>query len=110
MIEILKYSHNMSSQWDDFVQSSKNGTVFHTRKFLSYHINRKFNDHSLCFKKKNNLVAIFPAAIIKENNHKILFSHPGTSFGGLVIHKNLSMNDILIFFHRPQEHLLKGYH
>ena len=108
MIEILKYSHNMGSQWDGFVQASKNGTIFHTRKFLSYHISREFNDHSLCFKKKNKLIAVFPAAIIKENNQKILFSHPGASFGGLVVHNNLSMNDLFYIIDKIEDNAKKN--
>ena len=92
MIEILKYSHNMNNDWDQFVSSSFNGTIFHKREFLSYHIDRKFNDCSLLFKKKGKIIAVLPAAMIKNGGKKIFFSHPGASFGGIA-HKDLSFDD-----------------
>ncbi len=92
MIEILKYSHNMNNDWDQFVSNSFNGTIFHKRQFLSYHIDRKFDDCSLLFKKRGKIIAILPAAVVKNGVEKIFFSHPGASFGG-IIHKNISFDD-----------------
>ena len=92
MIEILKYNHNMNADWDSFVSSSFNGTIFHKRQFLSYHIDRSFDDCSLLFKKRGKIVAIIPASTIKNNNQKTFMSHPGASFGGIV-HQNLSFDD-----------------
>ena len=83
-ILIRKYSALDETNWDDFIQSSLNGTIFHLRKFLSYHINRKFIDHSLLFIKNNLIISIFPAVEIMENNEKVLYSHPGASYGGFV--------------------------
>ena len=91
MIEILKYSHNMNTQWDQFISDSFNGTIFHSRKFLAYHIDRNFEDCSLIFKKRGTIIAVLPAAIINKDQ-KTFFSHPGASFGGIV-HKNLSFDD-----------------
>ena len=58
MIEILKYENNLLSDWDDFVEHSNNGTIFHKQKFLSYHINRRFDDFSLIFKKRGKIIAV----------------------------------------------------
>ena len=91
-ITIRKYNISDLKSWDEFVNYSNNGTLFHLRSFLSYHIDRKFNDHSLIFEKKGNIVAVFPAAIEATENKKILFSHPGASYGGFVYHK-LIFND-----------------
>ena len=91
MIEILKYENNLLSDWDDFVERSNNGTIFHKQKFLSYHINRRFDDFSLIFKKRGKIIAVFPAAIELKGSKKVLFSHPGASFGG-IIHRNLSFD------------------
>tara|TARA_B100001029_G_C15045141_1_gene446549 strand:- start:47 stop:1036 length:990 start_codon:yes stop_codon:yes gene_type:complete len=85
MIEIVKYKNNMSHEWDSFIDSSINGTIFHRRSFLSYHIDRNFKDASFILKKRGQIISVFPAAIIKEGKEKILFSHPGASFGGLII-------------------------
>jgi len=95
MIELVKYKDNMNNEWDYFINQSKNGTIFHYRTFLSYHLNRKFIDCSLIFKKRAEIVAVFPAAIIEKENKKIIFSHPGASFGGLVLSKYISLSDII---------------
>ena len=85
MISVKKYKKNLSETWDQFVESSNNGTIYNTRRFLSYHIQRKFVDSSLCFFKQQKIVAVLPAAI--KNNQ--LISHPGASYGGLIIRNNL---------------------
>ena len=92
MIEILKYNQNMKNDWDLFVSKSFNGTIFQKRHFLSYHVNRKFDDCSLLFKKRGKTIAIIPAATVKYKNKKTLSSHPGASFGGIV-HNNISFDD-----------------
>ncbi len=92
MIEILKYQNNLQAEWDQFIDTSDNGTIFQKQKFLSYHVSRKFENHSLIFKKKGKIIAVFPAAIKQEGKKKILFSHPGASFGGIV-YKNISFEE-----------------
>ena len=83
MLLIKKYNESMREEWDLFVIKSNNGTIFNTREFLNYHINRKFNDCSLCFYNNKDLICVLPAAIDKAN--KKIFSHPGASYGGLII-------------------------
>ena len=47
MISIKKYNDKMKNIWDDFVDNSNNGTIFHKQSFLSYHLNRlKFLDQN----------------------------------------------------------------
>ncbi len=88
-MEIIKYQKSKHQQiWDDYVETSNNGTIFHLRKFLAYHQNREFQDHSLMFYENNKIVAVFAAAIIDN----CLYSHPGASFGGLV-YNQLSFKD-----------------
>ena len=96
-ITVRKYKKSDLKEWDEYVENSNNGTLFHLRSFLSYHIDRKFNDHSLIFEKKGNIVAVLPAAIEEKENKKILFSHPGASFGGFVYYKlSFEEADLLI--------------
>ena len=71
--------------WDDFIQKSSNGTIFHYQKFLNYHISRDFNDFSLMFFKGKKLIAVFPAVKIINKDALSLISHPGASFGGFII-------------------------
>ena len=47
--------------------------LIHQQKFLSYHINRVFDDCSLVFKKKNKIIAVLSAAINNYNNQKTFF-------------------------------------
>jgi len=86
-ITIRKFTAKDTKDWDDFVNQSNNGTIFHLRSFLSYHIDRKFIDHSLIFEKNGEVIAVFPATVEKKNGKNILYSHPGASFGGFVLHK-----------------------
>ncbi|MCX6146622.1 MAG: hypothetical protein NTW25_05140 [Candidatus Kapabacteria bacterium] len=89
--EIKKYSASDSIIWDKFVNNSINGTIFHERNFLNYHPVNRFKDNSLLFLEKGNLKSIFPAALIEKDGFKILKSHPGSSYGGLVIDRNLGV-------------------
>ena len=92
MISIKKYSKNFINQWNDFVSSANNGTLFSNRDFLNYHINRTFQDYSLLFFKNKKIIAVLPAAI--KNNS--LHSHPGASYGGIII-LNLQLSGLLLF-------------
>ena len=80
-MKIVKYK-NIDHQkiWDEYVKTSNNGTIFHERKFLSYHKDRDFDDSSLIFYEKNTIKALFSGAVIDKK----LISHPGASFGGFV--------------------------
>ena len=94
MITINKYNSEVLEEWDQFVSNSNNGTIFQKQRFINYHINRQFVDHSLIIKKNNNIVAVLPAAIC--NN--VLYSHPGSSYGGIVFKNNVdfkTINDII---------------
>ena len=70
MFTVNRLSKKNYSSWDSFVKNANNGTIFHLRKFLSYHPKNKFIDHSLEFYKNNSLFSIFPAAEIVNNNKK----------------------------------------
>jgi hypothetical protein len=90
-MKIVKYNENFSNLWDEFVKNSKNGTIFHTRKFLSYHPSERFKDESILIYKKNRLVALFPA-IEFENR---IISHRGSTYGGLIVGLKNRLNDSL---------------
>ena len=94
MIIIKKYNKSYEKKWDRFINDSNNGTVFQTRKFLNYHIHRQFNDHSLIIYKNKTIVALIPGAYIIKNKKKTFYSHPGTSYGGLVIKSGLHFKRI----------------
>lgn len=84
-LQVVEYINQHDTIWDDFVlNNSANGTIFHTRKFLSYHSKDKFIDRSILIYHNNILVCTI--AVCETENS--FFSHKGTSGGGPVIHKN----------------------
>jgi len=81
---VHKYVTEDAAWWDDYIAGADNGTIFHTRRFLSYHPPQRFNDHSLVFRRKNSVRAVFPAVEVQMDKDKVLYSHRGSSFGGFV--------------------------
>jgi len=94
-ITVRKFTVKDTKNWDDFVNRSNNGTIFHTRKFLSYHPKNRFSDYSLIFQKKEKIIGVLPAAIIVKYGKNILVSHPGASVGSCVVPEDLSFSDAL---------------
>ncbi len=96
-ITIKRYTEGESEKiWENLVLSSPQGTIFHTRRFLSYHPEGRFTDHSLLFFDGGKLLAVFPAAEVpEETGSRILKSHPGASYGGIVTYNNLQTGDCI---------------
>ena len=94
-ITIRKFTAKDNRDWDEFVSSSNNGTIFHTRKFLGYHPADRFVDNSLIFNKKGKTIALLPAVKVRDNKEETLISHPGASVGSVVFRENLSFADSL---------------
>lgn len=92
-ISIYRFEPDQSDRWEEIVAQSNNGTLFHTRRFFQYHPADRFIDHSLVFKKKDQWFALFPAAEKTIDNQRWLVSHPGASFGSLVVPRDLSFAD-----------------
>ena len=95
MISINRFTESFTDDWEKFVRDSNNGTIFHTRKFLSYHSKGKFIDHSLIFYKNKKPLSVLPAVEIFESNNKVFVSHPGASMGSFVTPIDLSFKDAL---------------
>lgn len=90
-MDVIRYEKKYLNEWEDFIQSSNNGTIFHTRKFLSYHPAVRFKDCSLLFKDKNKIISVIPAAQIKREDSVTFISHQGASYGGFVYKDSLSI-------------------
>lgn len=88
-MKILNYSKERQEAWEYTVLTSRNGTWMNLQKFLDYH-EGKFEDNSLMFYKKDECVAVFPAA--KLGN--ILYSHPGATYGGIIISPEIDLKHI----------------
>lgn len=105
---IILYSKKYEKSWEDFVFKSNNGTIFHTRKFLSYHKKKRFIDSSLLFFKNSELIAVMPAALVKTDKGQEFSSHPGLSYGGIIHKENLGLNDALVIIEILTEYLKKN--
>src|SRR5690554_232054 len=90
---VVMYSDKNREIWNQFIQSSKNGTFLYERDFMEYHQDR-FQDHSFLVYKDDKLVAVFPANI----KNRIVYSHQGLTYGGLVVGKNIGFKTILKAF------------
>ncbi len=80
----VRYTNKHEQEWDDFVNASREGTLFHYRKFLNYHRKGRFQDASILVKDQNSQFAVVPAAVVKLEGESVLYSHPGASYGGPV--------------------------
>ena len=83
---IRPYDETQADKWDGFVMNhAMNGTFLHTRRFLSYHPQGRFEDHSLMIYNAQELCAIIPAAVGTVDGRRMLRSHPGSTFGGVIL-------------------------
>jgi hypothetical protein len=85
MLKISEYKETDRRQWEDFIASAANGTIFHRQRFLDYHPKGRFDNHHLMFRKHDRLVAVMPALIKDEQGSPTLISYGGASYGGLVV-------------------------
>ncbi len=80
-IQVINYEPKFRQIWDEFVEKSNNGTLFHLQAFLDYHPAGKFNFHHLMFLENERLLALLPGGIVGD---KIFWSPVGASYGSLV--------------------------
>lgn len=92
-ITAVPYTGTLEKKWDSFVRTARNGTIFHTRKFLSYHPVGRFTDASLLLMDGESILGLLPAAVKEDGGKKMLVAHPGASYGGLVIDSAASVEE-----------------
>ncbi|MDD3559602.1 MAG: GNAT family N-acetyltransferase [Melioribacteraceae bacterium] len=80
-MKIIPYSEEWREEWDNFVLSSNNGTMFHLQKFFDYHQTGKFQFNHLMFVENDKLVAVLPGSL----KDRIFESPIGASYGSIVI-------------------------
>ncbi len=79
-MEIIRYTEEWKDEWDNFVLSSNNGTMFHMQKFFDYHTPGKFSFDHLMFIEKGRIEAVLPGRL-KDG----MFESPiGASYGSIV--------------------------
>ena len=100
MFSLSLYNSSLKSQWDNFINESKNGTFLFNRDFIEYHKNR-FKDYSILFYKLDKLIAVFPANRLDDK----IYSHQGLTYGGLILSKQIKFSDVFQIFNLLLSHL-----
>lgn len=94
----IENNWNESNQLRNFiVEESDNGTLFHRPQFMQYHGIDKFPNTQplvISFYKKEKLIACIMGAVQELDGVKKFISPFGSSYGGLVYHKDLCFKDI----------------
>jgi len=85
------YNDSMKTEWDRFIRRAVQGNFFHTQKFFDYHPEGRFNHRHLIFRKKGHIIAVWPGAYRDEDGLKSWTSHPGSSYGGLVLRDDVDL-------------------
>jgi hypothetical protein len=93
MIELKRYTPEYKVQWDNLVNSSRNGTFLFFRDYMDYH-SHKFTDCSFLIYKKGKIEALLPANM---DNHTF-YSHQGLTYGGLILTSRICTGDVLEVF------------
>lgn len=116
MIEIKRYTPQDAAEWNEFVEDSRQGTFLFDRNYMDYHQDR-FHDHSLMIYHKNHLIAILPAneqflspqpqeSTIAAKEAKILVSHQGLTYGGLLTSWKVTAEVACDIFESLQSYLI----
>lgn len=84
---IEAFEWEKESIWDEFVEkNSVNGTFLHTRRFLNYHLENRFEDASFfIWNSKGRIVAVVPGCVQYESEAKVFYSHKGSAYGGPIV-------------------------
>ena len=93
-----------NQDWDAFVRTSDNGTMFHLREFLGYHPSDRFIDHSMYVMRNDKLFSVFPAIDQVRNGKRILNSHGGASYGGFAYPSQCNIRDAFLMTEQLIKH------
>ena len=92
-MEIRRYRREDKELWNSFVSKARNATFLFDRNYMDYHVDR-FDDNSFMFYHKGKLKAVLPANVAGDT----LYSHQGLTYGGLLLDKKATVEDVLECF------------
>ena len=92
-MEIRRYRREDKELWNSFVSKARNTTFLFDRNYMDYHADR-FDDNSFMFYHKGKLKAVLPANVAGNT----LYSHQGLTYGGLLLDKKATVEDVLECF------------
>lgn len=81
-IVIKQYTPDNRDEWEQFVDMSNNGTMFHKQAFLDYHPQGRFDFLHLMIYKNSQLIGVLPGGT--KDNGKAFWSPVGASYGSIV--------------------------
>lgn len=93
MFEVIRYSAEHKSAWNQFVLNSKNSTFLFDRDYMDYHSDR-FEDNSLMIYRKGKLYSLLPANKVGD----VLHSHQGLTYGGLLMNDKVTVSESIEVF------------
>ena len=93
-MKIIKYEDKYKTEWDNFIENSKNGTFLLKRDYMEYHKDRFPDNSYLFFDEKEKLKAVIPGTI-RDN---VFYSHRGLTYGGFVLNKDSKTADVFEYF------------
>ena len=92
-MEIRRYRREDKELWNSFVSKARNATFLFDRNYMDYLADR-FDDNSFMFYHKGKLKAVLPANVAGDT----LYSHQGLTYGGLLLDKKATVEDVLECF------------
>ena len=92
-MEIRRYRREDKELWNSFLSKARNATFLFDRNYMDYHADR-FDDNSFMFYHKGKLKAVLPANVAGDT----LYSHQGLTYGGLLLDKKATVEDVLECF------------
>lgn len=92
-MEIRRYRREDKELWNSFVSKARNATFLFDRNYMDYHADR-FDDNSFMFYHKGKLKAVLPANVAGDT----LYSHQGLTYGGLLLDKKATVEDVIECF------------
>jgi hypothetical protein len=102
MIQIKRYSSDMTNTWNAFVAAGKNTSFLFDRGFMDYHADR-FQDFSLvATNEKGQWIGALPA---NQSGPREVISHQGLSYGGLITHRTEKLVPTLCIFRAMLQYL-----
>ena len=108
-MRVIDFSAEHEEKWDAWCAGAVNGTFLHSRRFLNYHRGR-FTDASTLLMEAERIVGVFPAAIALDDQ-KLVVSHPGATYGGIVHQGRLRGTRMIEALSALRSHYsIRGFH
>jgi len=93
MLEILKYNVKYKNQWDEFINSARNGNFLFLRNYMDYHQDY-FIDCSYLILENDKV-----EAVLSGNRTNFCWcSHEGLTFGGLITSNKITATKTVEIF------------